>query len=199
MGMFENYAQVSHPTEGWDLEPMCTACKNTGWVVYPVNVTIGIDEYDECPNGCRQMDDNERRDYLIKRQGIPMADIPKDLHSAYYASLKPDNYSDPLIYLAKGPRTRSLIGWQYRQFEHPKGRITTDAVVMGLALGLDSRVYPCTVPAYLVGQPVGVEPLVVEYEYLGSKLRVRFGAVEASFFRFAYRCEDGYTTQELLS
>ncbi len=198
MGMFENHAQVQHPTCGWDLQPQCTACKNTGWVVYPVNVTIGIDEYDECPNGCRQMSDNERRDYYVKRQPIPLDSIPAELHDAYFKSLQDTYWADPFIKMTQGPRTRSLVGWKYTEGPKPRGRVTTDVPVMGLAEGLGGHVYPCTVPEYLAGKVIDATPLTVRYEYLGSSLTVRFHASEASFFRFAHQWDDGFETSELL-
>lgn len=198
MGMFANYAQITNPTQADDLDPQCPACKNTGWVVYPVNVTIGIDEHDECPNGCEQQDDNWVRDYFVRRQPIALGTIPEDLHDAYYASLKPDNYSDPLIYLAKGPRTRSLVGWRYSGRPHPKGRITTDCEVLGFVELEDGERVFAVIPPYLPGTPVDTSPLVVEYEYLGARITVRFHRTQADQFRFAYGYEDGYSTGELL-
>jgi hypothetical protein len=38
----------------------------------------------------------------------------------------------------------------------------------------------------------------VLYEYLGATVRVRYGATEASFFRFAHTWDTGYSTTELL-
>ncbi len=196
MGMFESYAQTIHPSGKDDLGD-CTACKGTGWVVYPINVTIGIDEYDECPNGCRQMSDNERRDYYIRRQPISMTEFP-GLEDAYYKSLGDVCWADPLVSMQQGPRTRALVGWKYTEGPKPKGRVTTDVVVMGLVEGPSDRVYPATIPAYLPGLVMDNNPLTVLYEYLGSEVRVRYGATEASFFRFAHLWDTGYSTSELL-
>ena len=196
MGMFANHADVVHPSGSDDLGD-CTACGGTGWVSYPVHVSVDENEYDECPRGCRQLSDNERRDREVRRQPIPMSTIDTDLHDAYYKSLVDEHWADPLMHLQRGTGI-NLIGADRMSRLNPRGRITTDDPVMGLVEGPGRRVWPCTVPPYLVGTPVEHTPLVVSYEYLGSRVNVRFGDTEASFFRFAHIWEDGFSTRELI-
>jgi hypothetical protein len=197
MGMYESYSNTIHPSGTDDLGE-CTACKGTGWVAYPVNVGVDLNEYDECPHGCRPMDENERRDFQVRRQPVPMYTILDEFHDAYYRSLGDTFWADTLVRMAQGPRTRALVGWKYTEGPKPKGRVTTDVVVMGLVEGLHDRVYPATIPAYLPGLVMNAEPLTVLYEYLGATVRVRFAETEASFFRFAHPWDDGYSTAELL-
>ena len=197
MGMFESFAQTNHPS-GTDDLGVCTACSGTGWVSYPVNVGVDLNEHDECPNGCRQMDDNERRDRAVMRQPVPMYTILPEFHDAYYRSLGDTFWADTLVRMAQGPRTRALVGWKYTEGPKPKGRITTDVLVMGLVESPGGRVYPATIPPYLPGNVVDTEPLVVLYEYLGSSVRVRYHESEAAFFRFAHPWDEGYSTAELL-
>jgi hypothetical protein len=193
VGTYANYNDVHFPTQAWELAEECTACKNTGWVAYPVNVGVDQNEYDPCPHGCYPMDDNTRLDYYVRVESVP---VQEDMLGAWIASLRSSNYKDPLIVLAKDPKRRSLVG----AFAPPPalrvpGRITTDVPVVGWTV--DSG-YRCEVPAYLVGTPVELDDygfLTVRYEYLGSYIDIEF---LSTHFRFAYWWETGFSTGELL-
>ena len=196
MGMFANHADVYHPTEEWELGD-CTACQNTGWVTYPVNVTVGEDDYDACPYGCEPVED--RPGYYTDYE--PEVELEDELLTAYYASKRPVEEIDPFLILTRAARKIGLRPFVDGAARLNKGTVSSDLDLMGLVEDEHFLTYPCTVPAYLAGTPVSFEDgvLRVKYEYLGSSLIVRFGALEQEFMRFAYSWDESFSTAEMLA
>jgi len=202
MGMFANHADVYHPTEEWELGD-CTACHNTGLLTYPVNVTVGEDWQEPCPYGCLVPEDRDGY-YTDFEDEVELED---ELLAAYYASKRPTEELDPFLILSRAARKIGLRSLSDMAHQLGKGTVSSDLDLMGLVeddlhkTGDALLVYPCTVPAYLAGQPISYEDgiLRVKYEYLGSELVVRYGALEQEFMRFAYSWDESYTTQEMLA
>ena len=214
MGVYASYDDVIHPTTRSDLAEECTACRNTGWVAYPVNVGVDYNEYDPCPHGCEQMDDNTRLDYYVREVGVPIPDWDNDSWKglgtnplgAWASSLRPEQGADPFFILSntRGELIfheggRDLVpGFGRMGRLHPKGDITTDQPAEGWIDSAETAFV--VVPPYLVGTPTKVEPtrLFVRYEYLGAFIDIVFPHWEMAKFRFAYQWEEPYSTAELL-
>lgn len=202
MGMYANHADVHHPTEEFELGD-CTACQGTGWVDYPINVTVGEDEQDPCPYGCEPEED--RPGYYTDYEAETT--LEDELMDAWYASKRPVEEIDPFLVLSKAAKKVGLK--PYVRVEAPKRRalVSSDVDLMGLVeddlhkSGDGLLIYPCTVPAYLAGEPLtyldGI--LRVQYQYLGSNLIVRFGQLETEFLRFAYSWDNDFATSQLLT
>jgi len=202
MGMFANHADVHHPTGEFDLAD-CTACQGRGYTTYPVVVSTGEDAYEPCRFGCLPPED--RDGYYTDHE--PEIDLGTDLMDAWYRSLQPVEEVDPFLILSQAAQKANLKPVRdLRPPRHP-GSVSSDLDLMGLAEddlhrpGDGLLVYPCTVPAYLAGVPISFEAgvLRVRYEYMGSFVTVRYGALEASFMRFAYSWDNDFGTDQVHS
>ena len=197
MGMFANFADVHHPTPEWELGD-CTACWNTGWETYPINVSVGEDDVSPCPYGCAPPEDREG--YYTDYE--PEIDLADQL-DAWYASRQPVVELDPFLILSRATTKAGLKPYTGQSpAAKQRGLVSSDVDLMGLVEdhlhkeGDNLLVYPATIPAYLAGTPLSLEDgvLRVQYEYLGSTLVVRYGPVEASMMRFAYSWDLDFAT-----
>lgn len=195
MGMYAQYEDVIHGSAAFDLLDECTACRNTGWVAYPVTVGVETEEWDECPHGCEPMDMNDILDMQVW-EDVPLDD---DLRDALRASFRNEAYQDPFLTLSKQFRLRGIKRYIVNAAGHPR-TITSDKPMWGEVL-VGCETYYCSVPAHLVGQVKEVDDwfVLVRYEYLGSEVLVQYDwDTVRSGFRFAYSWDDSYTTAELL-
>jgi len=195
MGMYANHADVHYPSGTDDLGD-CTACQDTGWVTWPINVTVGQEEQDECPYGCIPLE--ERDGYYTEYE--PEIELEDELLAAWHASKRPVEEVDPFLILSRAARKIGLRPFTDAARRLGRGTVSSDIYLMGLAEDENFLTYPCTVPAHLSGTPVSYEDgvLRLKYEYLGSSMVVRFGALEQEFMRFAYSWDESYSTGELL-
>lgn len=196
MSMFARFDDVIHPTQAWELADECTACGNTGFVAYPVTVMPEVLELDPCPYGCPPLSEDE----LVDMRNPDEGRIPEDLVDAWFASRKPENYTDPFLTLMKQHRQGVRISIPMRRNAN-FGRITASIPLKGLLLDTDRRVYPCTVPAYLAGSIIDLseDTVDVRYEYFGSFVTVRYShRLVADWCRFAYSWDVSYNTADLL-
>lgn len=200
MGMFERFDNVHNPTTAWELADRCTACNSTGYVQYPVNVGVDETEADPCPLGCADPDELMDADFLYL--GLAPDPQKRDWErwqwDALNANRLPTLDGDPFFVHTKrwnGNLTDSLPGQGERRKNFD---ITTDVPALGLLLKDGHKVSTCRVPAYLVGRPLSTDPLEVEYDYLGSKVTVRYSPMQARKFRFAHAWDDDFSTASLL-
>lgn len=180
MGVYATFDDVQYggPRDG---DEPCTACRGRGYVTYPVNVGVEVNEYDACPYGCEEEDPEE----------LPAISIP-DWWPTRFERTTP-TYGAP--YEAERRRTRDMSGYWQRNSLRVPGRVTTDHPVTGWLNDCKA-----VVPAYLVGTPVALDKdfLTVRYEYLGKEVDIDFYGVTDTQFRFAYWYEEGQSTKEVL-
>ncbi len=204
MGVYASYDDIIHGTPAWELAEHCTACRNTGWVAYPVNVGVDENEYDECPHGCTPLDDNDRLDSYV-REGTAEKLDPWAIE-AWDASRRKTDAGDPFFILANHRGQLNIHeggqdltpGFGRIGRLAPSGQITTDETATGW---LDQEEFMlATVPPYTVGTPVKLNHfwMTVRYEYLGASVDITFGEDEAAKFRFSYEYETGFSTHEML-
>ena len=204
MGMFENYANTVHPSPQWELLDECTACRNTGWVSYPVHVGVDENELDACPHGCEPMDDNEYRDSQVY-ESTP---LDEEHLSAWMASWVPTTqlvdaeaaaHKDAYLSGNMLARHAGALASQLFSTYHAKAPASVSSDVE-----LHGRVGDafCTVPAYLVGTPVHLDDtftwMNVRYEYLGSTVTVEFDPSQVMRMRFAYSWDNNYSTSAMI-
>lgn len=202
MGMFERFDAVHYPYPPDDLDEVCGTCGSTGFVSYPVNVGVDESELDPCPQGCQDPDLMDDWDHHYMHW-LRIHQVKRDWEKWQWSALANDRLptldGDPFFVHTNrwnGPLTDALPGQGERR---RNCTITTDEPVYGLAVLEGRGVATCKVPAYLVGVPTDTAPLTVTYEYLGSKVTVMYGPLDAARFRFAHEWDDSYTTADLLS
>ena len=172
-------------------------------VMYPLSVGVHREEADLCPNGCEigdmVVDEYGEAHYLPVEQEIPeieWSDDDTDTLIKWFTH--GDMHQDPFFILSSHMRVRGIK--PYTEPEKPRhpGRVSSDYPVMGLVED-GRRVYPCTVPPYLVGVPIEVtdQCTIVKYQYMGSEVTVRFSKSEATYLRFAYSWDNDYSTSAL--
>lgn len=204
MGSYAGYDSTHYPFEPDELDEFCNVCRNTGVVMYPLSVGVHREEADACPNGCEigemVIDEYGEAHYLPvypAREAYEIPEDDKDTLIQWYTH--GDLHQDPFYILSNHMRVRNIRPYTAPVPSKHAGSVSSDHPIMGLVED-GRRVYPCTVPAYLVGAPVEVtdEYTVVRYTYLGAKLDVRFGKTEASFLRFSYSWDNNFSTDQLL-
>lgn len=195
MGMFENYENVVNPTGPWELADSCTACQGKGYTNFPIHVSIGIEEKDDCPFGCPVP--SETDEYYTEHE--PEVALDPDLQDAFYLSLRKVPEIDRFLILSNHMRLRGIKPLAETVYAKHFGAITTDYAVEG-SMEVDATTVDCIVPAYLVGAVVDLDitgRMTVQYEYMGSRVRVEFTKKQASAFRFAYSWDNDYSTHSL--
>ena len=186
MGVYANFEDVIYGGPADAEGETCTACRNTGVVAFPINVGQEVNEYDPCPYGCVEDDEEtlpvqnwpQRQGWWPSRFQLAVGRIGNE-------------------WAAVHPKQKKLIGASYMAPLDIQGRVTTDEPAVGYSDELK-----CTVPAYLPGRPIELDEdrwLTVEYEHMGSKMQITFLPTEAHKFRFAHPWDTGTSTQEVLT
>lgn len=206
MGSYASFNDVHHGTAASPIAETCTACGSTGYVEYPA--TLLEPELDPCPHGCEPA---EELTELLRDEAQnphqwdalqPKPDVQLDplREAAFVASLQNEDLLDPFFILETKMRVRGVKRHQPESPTH-HGMVSSDLPVLGLLMD-GRRVYPAKVPAFLAGKPIHVEPncTVVEYEYMGSVVHIRFTDwVMRNRMRFAHSWDDSFRTADLLN
>ena len=194
MGTFETFENAVNPTAPFELADSCTACQGEGYIAFPLNVTIGLDDYDPCPFGCEVP--SETDGYYTEHE--PEVALEPDLHDAYLMSLRKVPQIDRFLILEQVMRLRGIKPLSEIQPNRDTKRVSSDYPIMGLLEAESNLVVPCTTPPYLVGAPIEFDlpsgMVRVRYEFMGSYAVVRYAKSEAAFLRFAYPWDNDFST-----
>lgn len=205
MGTYAQFDPTHYPFGPDRLDEYCGTCRNTGVVMYPISVGVHREEADLCPFGCEigetVVDEYGELHYLpvVEDDGrtVTWEEWQEDALRAWYRN--GDVHQDPFYILSSHMKRRGIKPYTPPVMSKHVGAVSSDHPVMGLVED-GVRVYPCTVPPYLVGVPIEVTDTVtvVKYDYMGSSITVRFSKSEAAFLRFAYSWDDDFSTPQLL-
>ena len=196
MGMFETYDNVHHQTAPFALADSCTECHGRGYTAFPISVGTGDEDYSPCPLGCEVPE--EQLSYYYEREAECALD--DELQHAFVLSLRPVATIDPFLILSNHMRLRGFKPWTpVAASKHP-GTVSSDYPLWGL-IEQGAAVHRCRVPAYLVGKPVSFEgdTLVVQYEYLGSRVSIRYARSQWVNMRFAHAWDSNYATDQIMA
>lgn len=210
MGTYATFDDTVHPTQADELAEYCTACRNTGWVEYPV--TVHETELDPCPHGCMDKEEllelgdwdavfSGHYDQWLALQPEEYHDLPEEYDALHQqAQWETEAAPDPFLTLSKQFRARGVTPYMPSPAAKHMGTVSSDDYVQGF-MRTGHEVHHISIPPYLVGHLIefDTEYAHIRYEYMGSYLEVYVSAYTLGRrMRFSYSWDRNYSTQQML-
>lgn len=210
MGSYASHDDIHHGTAAWELAEFCTACRNTGWVEYPV--TVHESEQDPCPHGCMDADQlieygqqfaidhqlDAQYDALMPEEHNALPEEDDKLHQR--CKNETEVAPDPFLTLSKQFRRRGIKHYTPPVASKHMGTVSSDDYIQGFMR--DGRhVYCISIPPYLVGSIIDMDRdyAHIRYEFMGSTLDTfvaRWRVLQ--HMRFSYSWDRDYSTHSMM-
>lgn len=211
MGSYASFEDIHHPTTAGPLAEFCTACRNEGWVKYPISVGVHVEELDPCPYGCTDKDDlmDMYPDDMTVQQSLQyQALLPEEyeaLEDEYETLWRQDAARteaapDPFLTLSQQMKLQGVKHLQVHEPVRVQGTVSSDDYVQGYMR--DGRyVHHVSVPPYAVGTLIEMDEWYadIRYEFMGSTVDV-FVKVHTLYhdMRFAHNWDRDYSTHSMM-